>query len=106
MKNNSIPNSSNIIFLKPERSVYFINFQSFKENLIKTYGYDPAYLKKTYHQPENNMDNQAITDFSANDIASTINAPHLILDFSAVNYIDTVAIKVLIEVKSFFFFFF
>ena len=44
---NEKDGSNNPLFLKLERSLYFINIKSFKDKLIELYGYDPSLLKQS-----------------------------------------------------------
>ena len=100
---NEKDGSNNPLFLKLERSLYFINIKSFKDKLIELYGYDPSLLKQSIKKAEDavvfdkkNIDSHMLSHDSLN---ANVRLPHVVLDFSAVNYVDTGAMRALLEVS-------
>ena len=95
---------NNVIVLKMEKSLFFINIESFKLKLFKNFGFNPAKsgeIRQKYveekviqkHVENLNDDNDSVYS------KHLVQYPHLILDFSAVNYIDTGSVNCLEEVK-------
>lgn len=72
---------TDVKIFKLEHSLYFANCEIFQKNLYNLYGFSPLDLEKK------SVDLNLV---SANE-------PDIILDFSAVNYIDTNGIKILQE---------
>lgn len=70
---------TDVKIFKLEHSLYFANCEIFQKNLYNLYGFSPLDLEKK------SVDLNLV---SANE-------PDIILDFSAVNYIDTNGIKIL-----------
>ena len=95
---------NNVIFLKMQKSLFFINIDSFKKKLVKNYGFNPSnlnskqkYIEETVIQKHVKKTNDEIE--YVNQATNIVTHPNLVLDFSAVNYIDTSAVNSLLEVK-------
>ena len=92
-----------------------MNIESFKNQLYKLYGINPSNDNSSDEIRESikvlnksilvNSSNENFNEMSENVASekyqdSFLLCPYIILDFSAVNYIDTNAVKGLLEVRS------
>jgi MFS superfamily sulfate permease-like transporter len=85
---------------KLEKSLYFSNCESFKKKLYRVYGFSPLEKAQNYKNKSNNeLKNGNCTnkmDHDQNETTVLLDRdPDIILDFSAVNYIDTNGVKAL-----------
>ncbi len=94
-------NNSNVKLYRIEQSIYFSNCEFFHENFYKKYAYLThnehlvliEKFSKNHHlnTPESEMRNEAVIKHS--NLLKSL--PDVIMDFSAVNYIDTNGVKIL-----------
>ena len=80
--------SLNIKLFKVQNSIYFVNCENFKSELYKSYGFSPD--EKLLSLNSNDEENK--------NCLPNKRDPDIILDFSAVNYLDTNGIKTLKEI--------
>lgn len=106
--------TSTIKIFKVQRSIYFANCESFQTQLYKHYGFSPNHKPTRDMQRERNerivtvnpvyesstmdmTDISSASDISQFDEPNNQIDPDVILDFSAVNYVDTNGIKMLYQ---------
>ena len=77
--------SLNIKIFKVQNSIYFVNCENFQNSLYKKYGFSPIDKILSAAKNKSKIDESSID-------------PDIILDFSAVNYIDTNGIKTLQQI--------
>ena len=77
--------SLNIKIFKVQNSIYFVNCENFQKSLYKKYGFSPIDKILSAAKNKSKIDESSID-------------PDIILDFSAVNYIDTNGIKTLQQI--------
>ena len=91
---NTKPENDVKIF-KVERSLYYVNCDSFQNQLFKYYGLSPIEkLRQLDEQKLNNIDNEENLNAKKKEDC----LKDLILDFSAVNYIDTNGVNLLMQI--------
>lgn len=78
--------SLNVKIFKVQHSIYFVNCEDFKSKLYKKYGLSPV-EKFLSLNGKNNKGTQA-----------EFRNPDVVLDFSAVNFVDTNGVKILKEI--------
>jgi MFS superfamily sulfate permease-like transporter len=92
---------------KIQNSIYFINCQSFQLKIYKKYGRSPLDLQRQQNflqQPMNETSSNPTqhetrlavsynNDIESNDNSRSLLLENIILDFSAVNYVDTSGVK-------------
>ncbi len=92
---------NNAIVLKMEKSLFFINMESFKQRLFKYFGFNPANVDHHKKHVEEKVIQQYIENLDDDNVHSKnlVQYSNIILDFSAVNYIDTISVISLKQVK-------
>lgn len=100
----------NVRIFKVQRSIYFSNCENFHEKLLKYYGTcDDDMLNVDVNGPEGKVNpsfstpNVPMSPINSEDaiqisVQNTYKKPDLILDVSAVNYIDTNGVKSLLQI--------
>jgi hypothetical protein len=87
---------SNAIVLKMEKSLFFINMESFKQRLFKHFGFNPANVDRHQKYVDEKVIQQYIENLDDDNDGvhskKLVQYSNIILDFSAVNYIDTVSV--------------
>ena len=94
--------------MKPEESIYFANCEIFKRNLVKSYGACPIEIfeRQTSEVPDEEetaeSTHKTIQIESKSEIQNVPSRkktyPDIILDFSAVNYVDTNGVNILMNI--------
>ncbi len=89
----------NVKIFKAQQSIYFVNCEKFKEELFSRYGSsltdtsgDVTMVNPAFELPEVSIDSMQIIEEPESE------KPDLILDFSAVNYIDTNGVKMVEQI--------
>lgn len=81
---------------KVQRSIYYVNCDSFQNQLFKFYGLSP--IEKLQQIEADNMINTGDEEQPILEkCEDKLKLPDIILDFSAVNYIDTNGVKLLTQ---------
>jgi MFS superfamily sulfate permease-like transporter len=95
-----------VLVFKPEESIYFANCEIFKKRLVKSYGACPIEIfeKQTSEIPEEDESDESakkriqIESAIRNVPVKSKMYPDIILDFSAVNYVDTNGISIITNI--------
>lgn len=85
----------NVKILKPQRSIYYVNCDDFQKQIFKLYGLNPLKRKISKELPQLEI---FIDGDNLNEQAISFTDPDIILDFSAVNYIDTNGVNMLLQI--------
>lgn len=85
----------NVKILKPQRSLYYVNCDNFQKDIFRLYGFSPLnrIISKDVQQLEVCVDEENV-----HEQAISFTDPDIILDFSAVNYIDTNGVNMLLQI--------
>jgi solute carrier family 26, other len=91
-------NYTNCIVLKPEHSIYFANCESFKERIHKIYKIKNENKNKDQTNGKNSVEMTNKTPLiKTNEVSISDDDLFIIMDFSAVNYIDTNGVNTVFE---------
>ena len=83
---------------KIQSSLYSVNADAFKKNLQKVLNHSSTASSNSMKKKKNQKENSRVQEEDTDKNVEFLVTQHFILDFSAVNYIDSTGFKALLEV--------